>query len=405
MTLIFSYDSHEIHPDRFGEFTLLLLAVTIGLSTLVAASHLLTLYLSLELVSITSYVLAGYRREHLLSNEAAFKYLLYGAFASGTLLYGLSLLYGTTGNLSFYSIHASLNSAYIDPFNLYAILFMIFVGFAFKMSAVPFHMWAPDVYQGSPTPVAAFFTVAPKIAGFAIFIRFFYLIFSNETVVPGQWEPLPYLNWASVLALLSAATMTLGNLSALFQKNAKRMLAYSSIAHAGYMMMGLVVLNQTGLSAILFYALVYVCMNLGAFFVVSVLSNHFQSEEISLFKGLGWHSPFLALCMTFFLFSLTGLPPLGGFIGKVYLFWALVSKELYWLLWVGILNTVISLYYYAYIVKEMFLERPSSKMSLQVPYVQQAILGMLAFALIVFGLYWEPFYIWIQSSLTFTIFQ
>ena len=402
-TLLFAYESKEIDQSRFPEFILLTLSVTIGMSTLVASINLLALYLSLELVSIVSYALAGFRKENRFSNEASLKYLLYGAAASGTLLYGFSLLYGITGSLNLYSISAALGSAYMEPFALYAILLMILFGFGFKMSMVPFHMWAPDVYQGAPTPTAAFFTVAPKIAGIAIFIRFFFTVFSNQTTTPGQWDAIPYLNWPVLIAILSAATMTLGNLSALFQKNAKRMLAYSSIAHAGYMLMGIVVLNHSGLVAILFYAVLYALMNFGAFFVVGIVGNTYKNEDIENFKGLGWKSPLLAIPMAIFLFSLTGLPPLGGFIGKVYLFWALVEQDYYWLLIFAILNTVISLYYYAYIVKEMFLDRPQDKTQVHVSPLATGILVTLSVPLVILGIYWEPLYTYLSSSLRFIV--
>jgi NADH-quinone oxidoreductase subunit N len=402
-TLLFAYRSYEIAEDRLSEFILLTLAVTVGMSTLVASINMLTLYLSLELVSIVSYALAGFRKKNNFSNEAALKYLLYGAFASGTMLYGFSLLYGLTGTLNLYSINASLSSAYIDPVSLYAILFMILFGFGFKMSAVPFHMWAPDVYQGAPTPTAAFLTVAPKVAGFAVFIRFFFTVFSNNTGTPGQWDALPYLDWPMILAILSALTMTLGNLSALFQKNAKRMLAYSSIAHAGYMLMGLVVLNNTGLAAVLFYAVVYFLMNFGAFFVVGLVANTYKSEEISNFRGLGWKSPLIAISMAIFLFSLTGLPPFGGFIGKVYLIWALVEKEIYWLIIFAIINTVISLYYYAYIAREMFLEKPADDKVIALTPLSKATLLALVIPTIVLGLYWNPLITFISKSLQFVV--
>ncbi|MBI3019499.1 MAG: NADH-quinone oxidoreductase subunit N, partial [Deltaproteobacteria bacterium] len=259
----------------------------------------------------------------------------------------------------------------------------------------------------APTPTAAFFTVAPKAAGFAIFIRFFYTVFGNNSGLTstgdGQWVTLPHVDWAFLLSLLSALTMTLGNLCALWQKNAKRMLAYSSIAHAGYMLMGFIVLSKEGLVSILFYLVVYFLMNFGAFFVVGLLANKTKSEEISHFKGLGWTSPLIAFSMAVFLFSLTGIPPFAGFIGKVYLFSVLVQKEIYWLLVVAILNTVISLYYYMYIVREMFLERPPSDKALTLSPLHSLTLILLVIPTFVFGLYWEPLFKYISSSLQFIV--
>ncbi|HBQ20701.1 MAG: hypothetical protein A2Z91_07075 [Deltaproteobacteria bacterium GWA2_38_16] len=402
-TFLFSYRSYEIDSNRTAEFYLLTLSVTLGMCTLVSSLNLLTLYLSLELVSIVSYALAGFRKEHPASNEAAIKYLLYGAFASGTMLFGMSLLYGLTGSLNIYSINATLSTAFLDPLVLYSVLLMILFGFGFKISMAPFHMWAPDVYHGAPTPTAAFFTVAPKAAGFAVFIRFFYTVFANMGTTPNQWDELTNLNWALILSILSAITMTIGNLSALRQKNAKRMLAYSSIAHAGYMLMGFIVLNKQGLSSVLFYLAIYFFMNFGAFFAVGLASNKFKNEEISSFKGLGWTSPLLGVSLAIFLFSLTGIPPFGGFIGKVYLFSALVHKELYWLLLIAILNTVISLYYYTYLVREMFLQKSKDSESVALTPLHTIALLLLVIPTLVFGIYWEPLLAFVSHSLQFIV--
>ncbi len=400
-TFLFSFTSHEISEDRHSEFYLMILSVLIGMTTLVSSINILSLYLSLELVSIVSYALAGFRKEHPASNEAAIKYLLYGAMASGTMLWGLSLLYGLTGTLNLYLLKAALSSSYIDPLSLHAIFIMLLFGFGFKMAFVPFHMWAPDVYHGAPTPTAAFFTVAPKAAGFAIFIRFFYTVFANPVGNGTEWVWYANLNWPLFIAILSALTMTVGNLSALFQKNAKRMLAYSSIAHAGYMMLGLVALTQSGISAVLFYIVVYFFMNFGAFFIVGLVGNIFKNEEISNFKGLGWKSPLVGISMAIFLLSLTGLPPLGGFIGKVYLFLALVQKEIYWLLIVAIINTVISLYYYAYIIREMFLEKPENETRIVLSPLHAVTLLLLVVPTVVLGIYWEPLMTYVSKSLQF----
>ena len=400
-TCLFGYRSLEVAAQRRSEFYLMILAVTVGMCTLVSSINLLTLYLSLELVSIVSYALAGLKKEDSFSNEAAIKYLLYGALASGTMLWGISLLYGLSGSLNLYSIHATLGSNYIDALSLYTMVVMLLFGFGFKMAMVPFHMWAPDVYQGAPTPVAAFFTVAPKAAGFAFFIRVFYILFAN----PGdpEWTLLPHLDWPFLLSILAAITMTLGNLSALFQKNTKRMLGYSSIAHAGYMLMGFAVFNRQGLAAILFYLVVYFFMNFGAFYVVGLISNTFKDEKVSHFKGLGWKSPLMCVAMSIFLLSLTGIPPFGGFIGKLYLFAALVKAEIYWLLIIAIINVVISLYYYAYIIREMFLEKPVTDTAVPLTPIHTATLAFLAVPILILGIYWEPLYNYITLSLQFVI--
>ena len=399
LTILFGFESHEITEEQLPEFYTLLLSVTIGLCTLVSSTHLLTLYLSLELVSITSYVLAGFKKENLLSNEASIKYLIYGALASGTLLWGLSLLYGFTGSFQLSSIQATLTSSPLESLSGYLLFFMLLFGFGFKMTIAPFHMWAPDVYQGAPTPIVAFLTVAPKAAGFAFFIRVFFTLFAKPSDIPAHWVPITLFSWPTIMAILSAITMTIGNLSALFQQNTKRMLAYSSIAHAGYLLMGIVVLNQQGLAAILFYIFVYFFMNFGAFFIVGLVGDVFKDEKIKSFRGLGWKSPLVGIPMAIFLLSLTGIPPFAGFVGKVYLFSSLIKGGVYWLLIIAIINTVISFYYYAYIIKEMFLEKPDNKTPLSLTFLQGLSLSVLTLGTCVLGIYWEPAYQWILSSL------
>lgn len=402
-TFLFGYRSYEVAQDRLGEFYLMTLAITIGMCTLVSSVHFLTLYLSLELVSIVSYALSGFRKDHPPSNEAAIKYLLYGAMASGTMLWGISLLYGLSGSFHLHSIHATLSSSSIAPLPLYAIVTMLLFGFGFKMVIAPFHMWAPDVYQGAPTPITAFLTVASKAVGFAFFIRVFYTVFANNAGQPGEWMHIAHLNWPLILSILSAVTMTLGNLSALFQKDTKRMLAYSSIAHAGYLLMGLVVINEQGLTAVLFYFVVYFLMNFGAFFVAGMVGNTFKNENISNFRGLGWKSPFICIAMSIFLLSLTGIPPFGGFIGKVYLFSALVKAEVYGLLIIAIVNVVISLYYYAYLIREMFLEKPENDVRVVLSPLHTLTLLLLAVPTLILGIYWEPLFVYISSSIYFVV--
>jgi len=267
---------------------------------------------------------------------------------------------------------------------------MVTVGFGYKIAAVPFHMWSPDVYEGAPTPVTAFLSVGPKAAGFAVLVRFFYTVFASPDGADGMWKLSSSVDWPFLFAVLSAVTMTVGNLVAINQRNVKRLLAYSSIAHAGYMLMGFVLLTTVGLKAILFYLVVYLFMNLGAFYVVVLVANGSRSEDISYFSGLGSRAPFAAVSLAIFLFALTGIPPFSGFIGKVYLFAEVINRGVYWLALVAALNSVISLYYYARIVKVMFLEDPTQAGDLPLALVPRVMLAILVVPTLLLGIYWEP---------------
>jgi NADH-quinone oxidoreductase subunit N len=259
-------------------------------------------------------------------------------------------------------------------------------------------MWSPDVYEGAPTPVTALLSVGPKLAGFAALIRFFYVAMagSNE----GGWIPIADIGWPMLVGLISAGTMTVGNLIAINQSNVKRLLAYSSIAHAGYILMGFVLLSKEGLRAMLVYLAIYIVMNLGAFLVVIIVADKLFSEEIEDYKGLGWRAPFLATAMTVFLFSLTGIPPTAGFIGKFYLFAAIIGRhEFYWFAVVGIINSVVSFYYYARIIRAMFLTEPTDKSRITISGGRTALLAVLMFPTIFFGIYWAPLARFVSHSL------
>lgn len=395
------FGSKELEKQSRNEFCLLLLCVLFGMSTMAISSHLLVLYLAIETVSIISFVMAGFKREDLRSSEASFKYLVYGAFASGIMLYGISLIYGLTGSLQYGEIAKFLtadSSSYQLP--LLLALVMTLAGFAYKVSAFPFHYWTPDVYEGAPTPIVAFFSVGPKAAGFAALIRFVFEVLAHKTSET-QWG-LSVTALTPLLAGLSVATMVVGNLSALSQTNVKRIMAYSSIAHVGYMLMGIVTLNQGGLSAVLFYILVYGIMNLGAFWVVSMIADATGGDDLKHFKGMGWAMPVMGTCMAIFLFSLTGLPFFAGFIGKFLLFGALVNTPgLLWLALIGVLNSVVSLYYYAVILRAMFFEQAEGNaggaVAVSVPQTMGVL--MLAIPTVVLGLYFSPVITWIQRSL------
>src|SRR5512135_2989348 len=387
--IFMSMDSAELAEKSQAEYYVFLLSVLLGMFFLSSATDIVMLYLALEMVSIPSYLLAGYLKGKGSSTEAAMKYVIYGATASGVMIYGFSILYGLTGTTQVAEIWRSLAAGKATlPMLLAAV--MVAVGFGYKIAAVPFHMWSPDVYEGAPTPATAFFSVGPKAAGFAVLVRFYYTVFAAADPGTGLWRLTSAVDWPFLFAALSALTMTVGNLVAVKQNNVKRLLAYSSIAHAGYMLMGFVLLTSAGIEAILFYLVVYLFMNLGAFYVVVLVSNATHGEEISDFTGLGTRAPFAAVVFAVFLFALTGIPPFSGFIGKVYLFAEVINRGVYWLVVVAGLNSVVGLYYYARIVRAMFLEEPKDASAIPVPAFSSAMLVLLVAPTLILGVYWEP---------------
>jgi NADH-quinone oxidoreductase subunit N len=399
-----SLGSTEIKQVYQGEYYTLLLTCTLGIFFMASSSNLLTAYLSLELVSLTSYVLTGFLPRNRRSSEAALKYLIYGGVASGTMIYGMSWIFGMTGSLDYGVIQQVMAKGGINRLALFMALIFVFAGFGYKIVFVPFHMWSPDVYQGAPTPFTAFLSVASNAAGIAILIRFFYPGISRVTA-DGDWAVVSGVEWPQILLFASMITMTVGNLCALNQKNLKRMLAYSGIAHAGYMLMGLAILTNDGLSAILFYIVVYLIMNVGAFLVVAIVANHTGSEDIDGFRGLAWRGAVVpAVCFAIFLFSLTGLPPFAGFIGKFFLF-AAVLKEggtFIILALVAVANSVVSLYYYAKVVKVMFLDTPDpADKAVAIAGYNLTLMVPLAAFTVILGIYFSPLAQYTTQSLHF----
>jgi len=390
------------------EMLSLLMVLAAGMNMMAASRSLLMIYLSLEMVSVISFVLAGFKLGNRKSSEGALKYVIYGGVASGVMLYGMSWIYGLTGSLNLGEIYTSIAALTVEQGSVPEAVFVgvvcMLVGFGYKVSAAPFHMWTPDVYEGAPTPVTAFLSVGPKAAGLAMLLRFFHdalgadapqLLATAEGVAPP---------WPIIGGCLAMATMTIGNLTALNQDNVKRMLAYSSIAHAGYMLMAFSVFSHTGMTAMVFYAITYCLMNLGAFLVVMALAEvNGGDESIHAFKGLGQRAPVVALAMTMFLVSLAGIPPMAGFVGKFYLFKALVEVggEWNWVIAVvGVLNSVISLFYYARIVRAMYLESADGGDQVDVRKVFGATTVVLAVPTLLLGIYWAPLYDFVEGSLS-----
>src|ERR1041385_1728168 len=404
--VLFSVQSSELNAGKrpVGEYYALLIALTLGMFLMTGASNLLMMYLSLELTSISSYILAGYLREARDSNEASLKYVIYGAASSGLMLYGISILYGLTGAVDIYGVNRVLAAGGVSPAALLIAGVLIIAGFGYKISAVPFHFWTPDVYEGAPITITAFLSVASKAAGFAMMIRFLKVSFIDAALAGsavGAWQILAGFEWNRVLAIISVLTMTLGNLVAIWQNNLKRLLAYSSIAHAGYMLLGVVVLSNEGVAAILIYFVVYLFMNLGAFYVVMLVADKTGSEDIEAYRGLGYRAPFVAVTFTIFLLSLTGIPPTAGFIGKLYLFAALINAKMFWLAIVAVLNSVVSLYYYVRILRNMFLRAPEGATEpVRFGWTQIAILLLLLIPTLLLGLYFGPLVQIAQASVS-----
>jgi NADH-quinone oxidoreductase subunit N len=333
LVVLVGLDYFPARTPHAGEAFVLLLFAGLGLMLMASASDLILLLLSIEFVSLSSYLLAGFLKGDPKSNEAGVKYFLYGAATTGVMAYGFSVLYGLAGSTSLYDVGARLARSDAAA---YLAVGMALAGFGFKVSMVPFHQWTPDVYEGAPTPVTAFFSVGPKAAGFAALARTLAVAVPPETV-----------NWPMVLAVLSAVTMTVGNLLALLQRNLKRMLAYSSIAHAGYLLIGLAAWRSPwAQQGLLYYLLAYLFTNLGAFFVAMVAADATGSDEIPDHAGLSHRLPWVAAAMVVFMLSLTGIPPTAGFFGKFYLFLAALEADLGWLAVVGVLTSVVSVAYY-----------------------------------------------------------
>ena len=404
---IVSLSNDELLKYRKGEYYTLLGIVTFGLFLMVSSIDLIMVYLSIEIVSIMSFVLAGYLKQNTRSNEAALKYVVYGSFSSGIMLFGLSYVYGLTGSTNFFEIQQALiSSNQQTDVTVVLSIIMILAGFGYKVSAVPFHFWTPDVYEGSPTTVTAYLSVAPKAGALAMMIRFFNQVFADGgAFIDFQQISVTQFPWPNILSLIAVITMTIGNIIALQQDNVKRMLAYSSIAHAGYMLLALPVMSAEGIYAIMIYIVMYLFMNLGAFFVVIAIKNKNGGESFDDYKGLGWEMPIIGAAMTIFMVSLTGLPPTAGFIGKFYIFASLIEggESFYWLVVAGGVNSVISLYYYLRVVKVMYFDGERSDAILMPPKMITSLIVLMAIPSIVFGVYWEPLANWIESSLVFFI--
>ncbi|MDD5285063.1 MAG: NADH-quinone oxidoreductase subunit N [Desulfuromonadaceae bacterium] len=369
LAVLISDQYMEREGCNHGELYPMILFTVVGMMLMASGTDLMTIFLGLEVMSVSLYVLAGFNRANRKSNEAGLKYFLLGAFSTGFLLYGMALIYGATGTTRIYKIAGILGQMTLPSSNIMLVagMLLMLTGFLFKIAAAPFHMWTPDVYEGAPTPMTAFMSAGPKAAGFAAALRI--LLVAMPTL---------QIEWSQLLWIIAVLTMTVGNITALRQDNIKRMLAYSSIAHAGYCLVGFAAGNSTGTAGILFYMLSYAFMNIGAFAIVILLAKKGETNgDVKDFAGLGFKHPVLAVAMTVFLFSLAGMPPTAGFVGKFYLFSGAIQKGYIWLAIIGVLNSAASVYYYLRVTVYMYMKDSTEEFD----WVQ--VTGPVALALII----------------------
>lgn len=378
-TLLISKPFLETHEMARFEYGVLIVFATLGMMMMISANDLMSLYIGLEMQSLSLYVIAAFRRDEQRSTEAGLKYFVLGAIASGMLLYGASMVYGFAGTTSFEGLAASLTGEEPSVGVIVGLVFII-AGLAFKVSAVPFHMWTPDVYEGAPTPVTAFFAVAPKIAAIMLFLRVMMEPFGDLTA-----------QWQQVIIFVSVASMVLGALAAINQTNIKRLMAYSSIGHVGYALIGLAVGNEAGVTGVMIYMSIYLVMNVGTFACILCMRRSDRMvEQISDLAGLSKSNPMLALAIAIMMFSMAGIPPLAGFFGKFYIFVAAIDAGLYGLAVIGVLTSVIGAFYYLRIVKVCYFDDPVDSFDQPIPTTLRAVIAVSSVLIVLFILYPAP---------------
>ena len=373
--------------EHVGEFFALIILATLGMLLLVSTDNVLMIFIALELLSLSLYILTAFNKRNLRSAEAALKYFLVGSISAGFMLFGLSLLYGLTNELNLTGIAARFTTAEPDPL-LLAAMVLVLAGLGFKVAAVPFHLWAPDAYEGAPTPAAALIASGSKLASFFVLGRILLVAFRGAEG-SGAWLSFAQ-GWAPVIATLAALSIILGNLAAIAQSSVRRLLAYSAIAQAGYMLTGILANNDQGVASVLYYALTYALTTLGAFAVVFLVQKSHDQERLDSFAGLSRRAPLISLCMLVFLLSLAGIPPLAGFFGKFYLFTAAVGRStgLLWLVVLAIFMSAVSLYYYLQVLKQIYVA-PSAEERLRVPSSVGFAVALLAVAVVFLGCFPE----------------
>ncbi len=382
VTALFILD--EPGESRTGEFYALLITSTLGMSLMASSANLVMLYLAIELTSIPLYILTGFKVKNEKSVESGIKYFLYGAMTSAVMLYGFSLVYGFSGSANLYEIASNLQKGNLPAILLSLSAGLVMVGFGFKVSTVPFHFWAPDVYEGAPTAVAGFLSTASKAAGFAVLLRFMLAVF-----------PSIQMEWTLIIAILATASMILGNILALAQKNIKRLLAYSSIAQAGYILVGVAADSPLGATGTIFYLTSYLVTNLAAFAIISYVGQRVGSDDLEAFAGLNRKNPTLALAMLIAVLSLGGIPPLSGFVGKLLVFAAAVQAGQIWLAFVGVITSIVGLYYYLVILKTIYARESAHEVqALPLNPAWKTALILCVAGIILLGTVFGPVYTW-----------
>jgi NADH-quinone oxidoreductase subunit N len=382
-SIFLSFSSKDIYTNLKSEFAIMAIGVLIGGMLLASANNMLTLYLGIETLSILSYVMSSLKRDESTSTEAGMKYALYGGLSAGIALYGMSHLYGVLGSIQFVEMMVKLPT--LQGLNLAIVLtsfVLFFVGIGYKISLFPFHMWTPDVYQGSPIPVTAFFAIVPKMAGLAALVRISMIFFTQVQILN--------ISWVGFMLAISAMTMTVGNVTAIGQTSVKRLLAFSSIGHVGLMVLGVVVLNEVGVRAILFYGIAYLFMTLIAFYITSHLSDMYGTDSNDVFKGLIYKHPMMAIVMAGVLFSLAGMPPFSGFVAKFNIFSVIIEKKMYGIAIVAAINSVIALYYYVKLAKTMIFGQSDGEVKVAgFTTANQAVIVVLFIPVLLLGVFWE----------------
>lgn len=382
-SIFLAYTSKDIYTNLKSEFAVMATGVLVGGMLLASANNMLTLYLGIETLSILSYVLSSFKREEATSTEAGLKYVLYGGLSGGITLFGISHLYGILGSIQYVDMIDKLPG--LEGANLALVLasfLLFFVGIGYKISAFPFHMWTPDVYQGAPIPVTSFFAIVPKMAGLAALVRVSFIFFTNNQALN--------VSWVGLMLVISAMTMTVGNVTAIGQTSVKRMLAFSSIGHVGLMILGVVVLNEQGVQAILFYGIMYMFMTLVAFYITSHLSDMYGTDSYDVFKGLVYKHPLMAIIMASVLFSLAGIPPFSGFVAKFNIFAVVIEKKYYGIAIVAAINSVIALYYYMKLIKTIVFGKADAEVKVEgFTPINQAVIVALFIPVLFLGIFWQ----------------
>jgi NADH-quinone oxidoreductase subunit N len=381
--IFISRSSKDIYTNLKSEFCIMAVGVLIGGMLLASANNMLTLYLGIETLSILSYVMSAFKRDESTSAEAGMKYALYGGLAAGVALFGISHLYGVLGSIQFVEMIPKLATLEGPSLMIVLVSFlMFFVGIGYKISLFPFHMWTPDVYQGSPIPVTSFFAIVPKMAGLAALVRISFIFFDGDSILA--------VSWIGLMLVIAAMTMTVGNVTAIGQTSVKRLLAFSSIGHVGMMVLGVVTLNNEGVAAIVFYGIAYLFMTLIAFYITSHLSDMYGTDSYDVFKGLIYKHPTMAIIMAAVLFSLAGMPPFSGFVAKFNIFAVIIEKKYYGIALVAAINSVIALYYYMKLAKTMIFGKGDGEVKVYgFTPLNQAVIIVLFIPVLFLGIFWE----------------